>query len=187
MKLEDGGWQYHHPRRPGNVLHLALIVIRRSWTPLSMCSSSHAGVSSTAPSTACPRSCVGNHGPAARVAAGVGVVAFARAGFLWGKSASSVSTSFNPPFKRSARHSCTLAAFISHPALDHPRLYHALLPLTTRIHGSMDRLPFLCFVWICFRPRYFRVATGILDDDAEYSLLSAGADVLVACPSPSHP
>ncbi|KAJ6503596.1 hypothetical protein C8R45DRAFT_569861 [Mycena sanguinolenta] len=27
----------------------------------------------------------------------------------------------------------------------------------------------LRFVWMCFLPRYFRAATGILDDDAEYS------------------
>ncbi|KAJ6447488.1 hypothetical protein C8R45DRAFT_188983 [Mycena sanguinolenta] len=35
---------------------------------------------------------------------------------------------------------------------------------------------------MCVSPRYFRVAAGILDDDAEYSQLSTGADVLVACP-----
>ncbi|KAJ6458712.1 hypothetical protein C8R45DRAFT_1081604 [Mycena sanguinolenta] len=42
----------------------------------------------------------------------------------------------------------------------------------------------LRFVWMRASPRCFRfrVAAGILDDDAEHSQLSTGADVLVACP-----
>ncbi|KAJ6458435.1 hypothetical protein C8R45DRAFT_1031635 [Mycena sanguinolenta] len=84
----------------------------------------------------------GTSAPQLRVGLGVGVVAFVRAAVvIVGECASSVSTSFNSPFippKRGARHLGNLATFISHPALDHARLYHALLRLIARIHGPVD-------------------------------------------------
>ncbi|KAJ6458747.1 hypothetical protein C8R45DRAFT_1221543 [Mycena sanguinolenta] len=183
MKLEDGGWESHYPRRPGNVLDLALIVIQRSRTPSSMCLSSRAGVSSTPPSTACPRSCAGHHGPTAARHGGRGcggVLSCCRYGC--GGVCVVCLHRFNPPSKRSARHLWNLAAFISHPALDHPRPYHALLPMITLVPWIAARttLPLLRLdACITALPS---VATGILDDDAEYSQLSTGADVLVACP-----